>query len=58
MRKKKFESFKDQLRKILILYLLIPIIFFAMSGYEIMYLLEYRAIKNQNIENTKYLQKS
>lgn len=58
MREKKFESFKDQLRKILILYLLIPIIFFAMSGYGIMYLLEYRAIKNQNIENTKILAKN
>lgn len=55
MREKKFESFKEQLRKTLILYLLVPVIFLAVTGYGAVYLFEYRAIKNKNIENTKIL---
>lgn len=55
MREKKFESFEEQLKKTLILYLLIPITFFAISGYGIMYFLGYNSIKHQNIKNTKIL---
>lgn len=55
MRKKKFESFKEQLRRILTLYLLVPITFFALTGYGIMYFLEYNTIKNKNIESTNIL---
>ena len=58
MKGKRFQSFKDQLRKTLILYMLVPIIFFALTGYGIIYFLEYQAIKNENIENTKILAKS
>ncbi len=55
MRRKKFESFKDQLQKTLILYMLIPIIFFGFAGLGVIYFLEYRAIKKENIKNTKIL---
>lgn len=58
MRENKFESFKDQLQKTLILYLLIPIIFIAVISYGTIYFLEYRTIKNENIKNTKILAKN
>lgn len=57
MREKKFESFKEQLRRILTLYLLVPITFFALTGYGIMYFLEYNTIRNKNIESTIILEK-
>ncbi len=58
MKKKKFESFKDQLQKTLILYMLAPVIFFAFTGMGAIYFLEYKAVKNENIENTKILAKN
>lgn len=57
MKEKKFQSFKEQLRKILILYMLVPIIFFAVAGRGMIYFLEYKAVKDENIENTKILAK-
>ena len=58
MKEKRFESFKEQLRKTLILYMLVPIIFFAITGRGVIYFLEYKAIKNDNIKNTKILAKN
>lgn len=58
MKEKRFESFKEQLRKTLILYMLVPIIFFAVTGRGVIYFLEYKAIKNDNIKNTKILAKN
>ena len=57
MKEKRFQSFKEQLRKILILYMLVPIVFFAIAGRGMIYFLEYKALKNENIENTKILAK-
>lgn len=57
MKEKRFQSFKEQLRKILILYMLVPILFFAVVGRGMIYFLEYKAVKNENIENTKILAK-
>ena len=57
MKEKKFQSFKEQLRKILILYMLVPILFFAVAGRGMIYFLEYKAVKDENIENTKILAK-
>lgn len=57
MKEKRFQSFKEQLRKILILYMLVPIVFFAIAGRGMIYFLEYKAVKNENIENTKILAK-
>ena len=57
MKEKRFQSFKEQLRKILILYMLVPILFFAVAGRGMIYFLEYKAVKNENIENTKILAK-
>lgn len=58
MKEKRFESFKEQLRKTLILYMLVPIIFFAITGRGVIYFLEYKAIKNDNVKNTKILAKN
>lgn len=58
MEEKKFQSFKEQLRKILILYMLVPIVFFALAGRGMIYFLEYKAVKNENIESTKILAKN
>lgn len=57
MKEKRFQSFKEQLRKILILYMLVPILFFAVAGRGMIYFLEYKAVKDENIENTKILAK-
>ena len=57
MKEKRFQSFKEQLRKILILYMLVPIVFFAIAGRGMIYFLEYKAVKDENIENTKILAK-
>lgn len=57
MKEKRFQSFKEQLRKILILYMLVPILFFAVVGRGMIYFLEYKAVKDENIENTKILAK-
>ena len=57
MKERKFQSFKEQLRKILILYMLVPIIFFALTSCGVIYFLEYKAIKDDNIQNTKILAK-
>ena len=57
MKEKRFQSFKEQLRKILILYMLVPILFFAVAGRGMIYFLEYKAVKDGNIENTKILAK-
>lgn len=58
MKERKFQSFKEQLRKILILYMLVPIIFFALTSCGVIYFLEYKAIKDDNIQNTKILAKN
>ena len=57
MKEKRFQSFKEQLRKVLILYMLVPILFFAVAGRGMIYFLEYKAVKDENIENTKILAK-
>ena len=57
MKEKRFQSFKEQLRKILILNMLVPILFFAVAGRGMIYFLEYKAVKDENIENTKILAK-
>ena len=54
---KKFQSFKEQLRKTLILYILVPIVFFAVISRGMIYFLEYKAVKEENIQNTKILAK-
>lgn len=51
MKIKKFESFKDQMKKILIFYSLIPIIITAILGYGVVYYLNFRSvIKKNNIK--------
>ena len=53
MGNKKFVSFKEQMKKILIFYSLIPIIFTALIGYGMIYYLSYRAMVNNNNNNLK-----
>ncbi len=55
MGNKKFVSFKEQMKKILIFYSLIPIIFTALIGYGMIYYLSYRAMVNNNNNNLKNL---
>lgn len=53
----KFVSFKEQMKKILIFYSLIPIIFTALLGYGMIYYLNYRAMMKNNKMNLEVLAK-
>ena len=55
MGNKKFVSFKEQMKKILIFYSLIPIIFTALIGYGMICYLSYRAMVNNNNNNLQNL---
>lgn len=57
MGNKKFVSFKEQMKRILIFYSLIPIIFTSLIGYGMIYYLSYRALVNNNNDNLKELAK-
>lgn len=55
MEERKFVSFKEQMKRVLIFYSLIPIIFTALIGYGMIYYLSYRALVNSNEGNLKIL---
>ncbi len=55
MKERNFISFKEQMKKILIFYSLIPIIFTALIGYGMIYYLNYQAIKSNNQKNLDFL---
>ena len=55
MKSKKFVSFKEQMKKILIFYSLIPIIVTALFGYGMIYYLNYRSVVNSNKDNLNLL---
>ena len=55
MKCKKFVSFKEQMKKILIFYSLIPIIVTALFGYGMIYYLNYRSVVNSNKDNLNLL---
>lgn len=58
MKDSKFVSFKEQMRKVLILYSLVPIIFLSFVGYGLIYFFEFEAIKKDNQYNSRVLTKN
>ena len=55
MKDSKFVSFKEQMRKVLILYSLIPIIFLSFVGYGLIYFFEFGAIRKDNQYNSQVM---
>lgn len=57
MKKKKFISFKEQMKRTLIFYSLIPLVLIMFIGYCSIYFFNYLAVKKENQENNKILTK-
>ncbi|MGL4510441.1 sensor histidine kinase [Cetobacterium sp.] len=58
MSQNKFVSLKKQIKDFLILYFIFPIIFLSLSGYVVIYSLQYSAIKKESQKEFNFIQKS